>query len=141
MRKSRSPLLALTACLLIAISTEIPAQSVIEPVWVEPRARLLAGSPRVTQRANALLDATLAGARADTLITSIEAIRRDASWPAPERDAVLSVYLDRLREHAPGTAPERVLDWLAGASPLAVIEHEEGAHHPVAAASISTAGT
>lgn len=132
MRKSCSSWLALAGYLLIALSSQTTAQTTIEPVWVEPQARQLAGSPEVTHRADALLERTLSGAGAATLIAEIEGIRGDHSLRPPERDAVLAEYLDRLREHAPGTAPDGVLDWLAGMPPMAVTGHEEGRHHPVA---------
>ncbi|NBD95049.1 MAG: hypothetical protein GVY11_01030 [Gammaproteobacteria bacterium] len=130
MRHHFLPRLALAGCLLAAPSAFAGATPG-DPHWVGADAVRLAASPAVADSAHDLLERTLAGADADALIALIERIRLDTALVPVERDAVLFRYIERLREHPPGSAPQRVLDWLADADPLAVTGHDEGPHHAV----------
>lgn len=124
------PRLALLGCLLATLSV-FAGSSQDDPHRVEPGAARLAASPAVAESAHALLERTLAGAGADALIDRILRIRTDSTLVPVERDAVLYRYIEQLRALEPGSAPKRVIDWLANADPLAVTGHEEGPHHAV----------
>lgn len=137
--RSATPWPVLAGCLLVIWSGTAPAQRPNDPVWVEPDARALTGSPAIERSADALLERTLSGAGTHALAAEMSEIRGNASLSPAERDAVLFNYIERLRDFPPGTAPEALLEWLAGVPPLAVTAHEEGAHHPVALFDVATA--
>lgn len=124
------PRLALAGCLLATLPIA-NGQSPDGPAWVETDARHLADSSTVADAANVLLESTLAGADATTLIARLERIRIDSALLPVERDAVLYRHIEQLRSLPPGSSPQRVLDWLASVEPLAVTGHEEGPHHAV----------
>jgi hypothetical protein len=131
MRHASLPWPTLAGGLLLLLPLLTAAQRIEPPLRVEPEARLLANAPEVSERADALLDRTLAAGDARDLLRALQAVHSDTRLTAVERDAVLHGYLQRLRRQAPGTAPADVLEWLAGLQPMTVIGHEEGAHRDV----------
>lgn len=131
--------LALASCLIMIIAIPGMAQRLGKPEWVEPDAHRVAASPTVERAAEALLEQTLAGTAAQQQLAAIARISADTTLTPAQRDAVLHVYLRRLRDFAPGTAPPAVLAGLSQLRPLAVIAHEEGAHHGVALFNIASA--
>lgn len=139
MRTASIARLALASCLLLTFPATGMTQRLEAPAWVESHARQIAASPAVERSAEALLERTLAGASAREQIAAMARIRADTAMPAAQRDAVLHRYVEQLRDFAPATVPQPVLDWLAQAPPLAITGHPEGTHHGVALFNVARA--
>ncbi len=131
--------LAPASCLLIALTFTTAASVANGPSRVPPQARWTAQTAAVEEHIDSLLELTLDQAGSREILAAVATIRSDTTLPPEQRDAALYGYLQRLRDHPPGTAPSAVLEQLSHTAPLAVVGHEEAPWHQVALFNIAAA--